>query len=70
VFAKPVFSRVKFWQMIGRGTRLYIDKATGELKIDFLDHRLLEKLCYFKLNPDGEIDHPTEPLPVSFFACG
>ncbi|RYE65752.1 MAG: DEAD/DEAH box helicase, partial [Oxalobacteraceae bacterium] len=27
VFAKPVFSRVKFWQMIGRGTRLHTDKA-------------------------------------------
>ena len=40
VFAKPVFSKVKFWQMIGRGTRLHIDKATGEIKKDFLiiDH--------------------------------
>jgi type I restriction enzyme R subunit len=27
VFAKPVFSRVKFWQMIGRGTRLHTDKT-------------------------------------------
>jgi type I restriction enzyme R subunit len=25
VFAKPVKSKVKFWQMIGRGTRLCID---------------------------------------------
>ena len=25
IFAKPVFSQVKFWQMIGRGTRLCPD---------------------------------------------
>ena len=25
VFAKPVYSYVKFWQMIGRGTRLRED---------------------------------------------
>ena len=29
VFAKPVFSYTKFWQMIGRGTRLLnVDKKT------------------------------------------
>jgi type I restriction enzyme, R subunit len=40
VFAKPVFSQVKFWQMIGRGTRLWRDPITGERKADFLiiDH--------------------------------
>jgi type I restriction enzyme R subunit len=36
VFAKPVFSRVKFWQMIGRGTRLFTDLRTGDVKKDFL----------------------------------
>jgi type I restriction enzyme R subunit len=67
VFAKPVFSRVKFWQMIGRGTRLHTDKATGEIKKDFLIIDHWKNFAYFKLNPDGEIDHPTEPLPVRLF---
>lgn len=67
VFAKPVFSRVKFWQMIGRGTRLYTDKATGEIKKDFLIIDHWKNFAYFKLKPDGEVDHPTEPLPVRLF---
>lgn len=67
VFAKPVFSRVKFWQMIGRGTRLYTDKATGEIKQDFLIIDHWKNFAYFKLKPDGEVDHPTEPLPVRLF---
>lgn len=67
VFAKPVFSRVKFWQMIGRGTRLNTDKATGEVKKDFLIIDHWKNFAYFKLNPDGETDHSTEPLPVRLF---
>ena len=41
VFAKPVFSYIKFWQMIGRGTRLCPDLfGPGEHKKKFLifDH--------------------------------
>lgn len=67
VFAKPVFSRVKFWQMIGRGTRLHTDKATGDIKTDFLIIDHWKNFAYFKLNPEGETDHPTEPLPVRLF---
>ena len=67
VFAKPVFSKVKFWQMIGRGTRLYTDKATGEIKKDFLIIDHWKNFAYFKLKPDGEVDHPSEPLPVRLF---
>lgn len=67
VFAKPVFSRVKFWQMIGRGTRLHTDKSTGDIKTDFLIIDHWKNFAYFKLNPEGEIDHPTEPLPVRLF---
>lgn len=67
VFAKPVFSKVKFWQMIGRGTRLHIDKPTGEIKKDFLIIDHWKNFAYFKLNPDGEVDHPSEPLPVRLF---
>ncbi|MDO9227018.1 MAG: DEAD/DEAH box helicase family protein [Pseudomonadota bacterium] len=67
VFAKPVFSKVKFWQMIGRGTRLHTDKATGQAKKDFLIIDHWKNFAYFKLKPDGEIDHPSEPLPVRLF---
>ncbi len=67
VFAKPVFSKVKFWQMIGRGTRLNIDKPTGEIKKDFLIIDHWKNFAYFKLNPDGEVDHASEPLPVRLF---
>jgi type I restriction enzyme R subunit len=67
VFAKPVFSRVKFWQMIGRGTRLYTDPRSGEVKKDFLIIDCWNNFAYFKLNPEGETDHPTEPLPVRLF---
>lgn len=67
VFAKPVFSKVKFWQMIGRGTRLHIDKATGEIKKDFLIIDHWKNFAYFKLKPDGEVDHTSEPLPVRLF---
>ncbi|WMJ08606.1 DEAD/DEAH box helicase family protein [Nitrosomonas sp. sh817] len=67
VFAKPVFSKVKFWQMIGRGTRLHTDKASGDIKKDFLIIDYWKNFAYFKLKPDGEIDHPSEPLPVRLF---
>lgn len=67
VFAKPVFSKVKFWQMIGRGTRLHTDKATGDIKKDFLIIDHWKNFAYFKLKPDGEVDHPSEPLPVRLF---
>lgn len=67
MFAKPVFSRVKFWQMIGRGTRLYNDPRSGERKKDFLIIDCWNNFEYFQLNPEGETEHPTEPLPVRLF---
>lgn len=67
VFAKPVFSKVKFWQMIGRGTRPYTDRTTGEVKQDFLIIDHWKNFAWFKLKPDGEVDHPSEPLPVRLF---
>ncbi|MGK4422291.1 hypothetical protein ACSLVQ_28995, partial [Klebsiella pneumoniae] len=41
VFAKPVKSRVKFWQMIGRGTRLCEDlfgKGQDKTVFRIFDH--------------------------------
>lgn len=67
VFAKPVYSQVKFWQMIGRGTRLWNDQHTGEIKKDFLIIDHWKNFAYFKLNPEGEIAQSNEPLPVRLF---
>lgn len=67
VFAKPVFSKIKFWQMIGRGTRLHTDQVTGESKKDFLIIDHWKNFAYFKLSPGGEVGHSSEPLPVRLF---
>lgn len=50
VFAKPVFSRAKFWQMIGRGTRLY-DEVFHKDKFVIFD--FWGNFDYFNENPDG-----------------
>lgn len=67
VFAKPVFSQVKFWQMIGRGTRLWRDPQTGKRKESFLIFDFWNNFTYFNMNPEGEIASPVEPLPVRLF---
>lgn len=67
VFAKPVFSLVKFWQMIGRGTRLWENPLTGEKKKDFLIIDHWRNFEFFHLNPEGETPSLTTPLPVSLF---
>jgi len=67
IFAKPVFSLVKFWQMIGRGTRLWKDPLTGERKTSFLIIDHWRNFDFFDLNPEGETPAVTTPLPVSLF---
>lgn len=63
VFAKPVYSRVKFWQMIGRGTRRYRDPNTGWEKTHFLILDHWDNFAYFNMKPEGEI--PVEPQAVT-----
>jgi type I restriction enzyme, R subunit len=67
VFAKPIFSQVKFWQMIGRGTRLWRDPQTGNPKASFLIFDFWNNFTYFNMNPEGEVAGPSEPLPVRLF---
>ncbi|RMH44194.1 MAG: DEAD/DEAH box helicase [Gammaproteobacteria bacterium] len=67
VFAKPVYSQVKFWQMIGRGTRLWKDPHSGREKKDFLILDFWDNFAYFQMNPEGEVANPTEALPVRLF---
>jgi len=70
VFAKPVFSYTKFWQMIGRGTRLLEPKKIKpwcKVKDKFLIIDCWENFEYFQMNPTGKIDKPSKPIPVRLF---
>jgi len=54
VFFKPVYSKIKFWQMIGRGTRLCPDLyGPGQDKQDFRIFDFCGNFAYFSENPDG-----------------
>jgi len=67
VFAKPVYSYTKFWQMIGRGTRLLEPKKIKPWcteKDVFLVLDCWDNFEYFKLNPKGKELKPQLPLPV------
>jgi type I restriction enzyme R subunit len=67
VFAKPVYSYTKFWQMIGRGTRLLEankPKPWCTEKDVFLIIDCWDNFEYFKLEPKGKELKPQLPLPV------
>lgn len=67
VFAKPVYSYTKFWQMIGRGTRLLEAekiKPWCTEKDVFLILDCWDNFEYFKLQPKGKELKPQLPLPV------
>jgi len=67
VFAKPVYSYTKFWQMIGRGTRLLELKKIKPWcteKDVFLILDCWDNFEYFKLQPKGKELKGQLPLPV------
>jgi type I restriction enzyme R subunit len=69
VFAKPVYSYTKFWQMIGRGTRLLESnkiKPWCTEKDRFLILDCWDNFEYFKLSPKGKEANGQIPLPVRF----
>ncbi len=72
VFAKPVYSYVKFWQMIGRGTRiLSADPASRKPwcpeKDKFLIIDCWANFEYFGLHPKGREPGDQVPMPVRLF---
>jgi type I restriction enzyme R subunit len=70
VFAKPVYSYTKFWQMIGRGTRLLEPTAMKPWcteKDVFLVLDCWDNFEYFKLHPEGKELKSQVPLPVRLF---
>lgn len=69
VFAKPVFSYTKFWQMIGRGTRLLEPTSMKPWCVEKDVFRIIDcwdNFEYFKLNPKGVENKAQVSLPVRF----
>ena len=72
VFAKPVFSYTKFWQMIGRGTRLLEPakmKPWCAAKDRFLIMDCWNNFEFFKLNPTGKTYDSSLSLPQRYAAA-
>lgn len=68
VFAKPIKSKVKFWQMIGRGTRLCSNLyGPGKDKTHFLIFDHWENFEYFDLDPEPEDVKQSKSLMQKLF---
>lgn len=68
VFFKPVRSKSKFWQMIGRGTRLCKDIfGPGQDKKDFLVFDFCGNLEYFSQDLPGSAGSIQKPLSQRIF---
>lgn len=68
VFAKPIKSKVKFWQMIGRGTRLCEDLyGPGKHKTHFLIFDHWENFEYFDMDPEEEDTKQSKSLTQKLF---
>jgi len=53
VFFKKVFSRAKFWQMVGRGTRLCPGVLDGDDKAQFYIFDLCGNFAFFRMGAKG-----------------
>lgn len=68
VFAKPVYSKVKFWQMIGRGTRKCENLfGPGDDKKCFYVFDYCENFEFFETNPNGVESTAVIPLSQRIF---
>jgi type I restriction enzyme, R subunit len=68
VFFKPVYSKIKFWQMIGRGTRLCPDLfGPGDDKRDFRVFDFCFNFDFFREHPDGIEANEGVPLGTRLF---
>ncbi|MBI2183953.1 MAG: DEAD/DEAH box helicase family protein [Thaumarchaeota archaeon] len=72
VFAKPVFSKIKFWQMIGRGTRhdrICKDKdlLPDGKKENFLIFDFWNNFDWHNMHPEGKEAKPSEAVPTKIF---
>lgn len=68
VFFKPVFSKTKYWQMVGRGTRLRKDLyGPGESKQDFVIFDVCGNIEYFNQDLPGLEGSSAESLNQRLF---
>ena len=68
VFFKPVYSKIKFWQMIGRGTRLCPDLFGPEDdKQDFRIFDFCFNFDFFRQNPTGIEGSVVTPIGARLF---
>ncbi len=68
VFFKMVRSKTKFWQMVGRGTRLCKDLfGPGEDKQNFFIFDFCQNLEFFSQNPEASEGSLAEPLGTRLF---
>lgn len=68
VFFKIVRSKTKFWQMVGRGTRLRPDLfGPGEHKQEFLIFDFCQNLEFFKENPNVSDGPSAKPISERLF---
>lgn len=68
VFFKPVHSKIKFWQMIGRGTRLSPDIfGPGKDKEYFNIFDWCNNFEFFSQNPNGKETVPVQSLTERLF---
>ena len=68
LFFKVVRSKTKFWQMVGRGTRLCKDLfGPGEDKQSFSIFDFCQNLEFFSQNPDVSDGSSAEPLGARLF---
>ncbi|MEE8525778.1 MAG: type I restriction-modification enzyme R subunit C-terminal domain-containing protein, partial [Thermoanaerobaculia bacterium] len=70
VFFKPVYSKIKFWQMIGRGTRLCPDLfGPDDDKQDFRIFDFCFNFDFFSERPDGIETRGDVPLGTRLFCA-
>ncbi|MGB4438381.1 MAG: DEAD/DEAH box helicase family protein, partial [Sedimentibacter sp.] len=67
VFFKPVFSKSKFWQMIGRGTRLCPGLIDGEDKKIFYIFDFCSAFDFFDIKKNGKDVSSTKTLQEKIF---
>jgi type I restriction enzyme R subunit len=72
VFAKPVFSKIKFWQMIGRGTRadltcFHKDWLPNGEKDYFKIFDFWKNFEYFDMKPEGDKKETGEAITNRIF---
>ena len=71
VFFKPVYSKIKFWQMIGRGTRLCPELfGPDDDKQDFRVFDFCFNFDFFRENPEGIEGRGIVPLGTRLFRSG